>query len=246
MTFRQTGKRGWVLTFDNNKEWITNLYLCFAPDNIYLVDTYCGEDSMLPVLAFIRNQDVNKPLIIVNTHAHWDHVWGNSAFAGSPIIAHEQCALFLQQYWDQYLADFGQFRTGKVGKRLPDILIKDKWQHIEDEVEIKHTPGHTSDSISFYDKAGGVVFVGDNVESPLPYVESADLVQYQLTLNQYLAENYRTVLSSHAEKVDNELIRSNIDYIDNLRKGIPMEFDDPYASKVHQMNLDFLRNNNEV
>src|SRR5947209_11608059 len=29
-----------------------------------------------------------KPLLIVNSHADWDHWWGNEAFPTAPVIAH--------------------------------------------------------------------------------------------------------------------------------------------------------------
>lgn len=32
-----------------------------------------------------------KPLYVVNTHADWDHAWGNAAFPRTPIIGQELC-----------------------------------------------------------------------------------------------------------------------------------------------------------
>lgn len=243
MQIKEIGQRGLILSFDPMEEWITNIYICFAKNHTYLVDTYCGPDTMVPVKDLIRQQAGDKPLVVVNTHFHWDHIWGNCAFPEETIIAHEMCRTLADKNWDQQIAQNQQFQIGKVVKHLPTKLIKESWKDPLDEVQIIHTPGHTIDSISFHDLKDGVLFVGDNVEYPLPYVESPDLDQYIRTLNHYLAMDYRFMISGHSEFTDDDLIHENIRYLENLKNQIPQYYIDAFAAKTHEMNLQFLKDN---
>jgi glyoxylase-like metal-dependent hydrolase (beta-lactamase superfamily II) len=36
---------------------------------------------------------------LINTHSHWDHTGGNQVFADAVIIAHENCAKEMSEYW---------------------------------------------------------------------------------------------------------------------------------------------------
>lgn len=241
MEILEIGSRGWKVTFNTMEEWIVNIYVCFAKNNTYLVDTFCGPDSMDAIKEMTGLRAGNKPLIVVNTHYHWDHVWGNCSFPESTVIAHRKCRDLLEQEWENQIRDNQSCQLGVVKKRLPTLLIEDQWTDIEDEVEIFHTPGHTEDGISFYDHRDGVLFVGDNVEYPLPYVESAAIDQYILTLKSYLLKKFDHLVSSHSEYSDKDLILSNINYLEKLKNAVPQHFLDPYANKVHQLNLDFLK-----
>ncbi|MHC1708402.1 MAG: MBL fold metallo-hydrolase [Bacteroidales bacterium] len=241
MQLQEIGQRGLVLTFEPMEEWITNIYICFAHNNTYLVDTYCGPDVMMAVRGVIAERAGDKPIIVVNTHFHWDHIWGNCCFPEETILAHELCRSLADKHWDFQVRQNHQFQLGKVAKHLPTHLIRDHWSNLHDSVEIFHSPGHTPDSISFLDKKDGVLFVGDNVEYPLPYVESPDLDQYILTLRNYLDMDYRFMVSSHSEFTDDDLILSNISYLEKLKSGTQQYFIDPYAAKIHDLNLKFLQ-----
>lgn len=223
------------------EEWITNIYICFAKKHTYLIDTYCGPDTLTPVKEMIKERSGKKPLIVVNTHFHWDHTWGNCAFPEETIIAHELCRTMMENHWEKQLAQNHQFQMGKVVKHFPSKLIRDTWTDSDDGVEIFHSPGHTADSISFYDKKEGIVFVGDNIEYPLPYVESPDLLQYIKTLKTYLSMDYKFLISGHSEFTDDNLIESNIEYLVHLMNKDPQYFIDPYAAKIHSLNLQYLK-----
>ena len=68
----------------------------------FIVDTGTGGDfaqAMIDSLA-----DSSLPIIVINTHHHWDHVYGNWKFEGNKIIAHKLCAEYMDEKWDESLA----------------------------------------------------------------------------------------------------------------------------------------------
>ncbi len=241
MKIEQIGRRGTLFIFDEIPDFITRTYLCFTKNHTYVVDTYCGPDSMEPVIRYIRSRAGNKPIRVVNTHFHWDHVWGNCAFPEESILAHEECFKQMDLHWEKQLLENQVYQTGTPIKKLPTLLIQNAWDDPEDLVRIYHTPGHTDDSISFLDQVDDLLFVGDNVEFPIPYVESGSLETFMATLDHYLATSHRHYVSSHAVHTDKELILHNLNYLRDLAEGEEIHFIDPYTQRVHQLNLDFLR-----
>ena len=102
------------------------------------------------------------PVLLLNTHCHLDHVFGNKYVHdtwGLRLHLHEkekpvldfapQSGQMWQLPFDNYegpLVYLNEEKTIKVG---------------EDELEVRCTPGHSPGSVSFYHKAGGFVIGGD-------------------------------------------------------------------------------------
>jgi len=55
----------------------------------FIIDTGMGSGSAHTMLEYIG--DDSKPLIVINTHHHTDHIMGNWVFEKHPIIAHALC-----------------------------------------------------------------------------------------------------------------------------------------------------------
>jgi hydroxyacylglutathione hydrolase len=127
-----------------------------------LVDPGCNTKSQQDELhAFIRNHEL-KPVCIVNTHGHFDHVFGN-AWAKSAF----QCPLRLHindlpliQHVDKYAGLFGF--TIDVSP-MPDSYLHDGeiLYFGESSLLIIHVPGHSPGSICLYSAEGGFVIGGD-------------------------------------------------------------------------------------
>ena len=113
------------------------------------------------LLSKAKSQEINKIKYIVNTHAHVDHIMGNSAMAkktGAKIVIHEEDAIFLTQTPPYLLAMFSAQPSPP-----PDVTVKDGNMIQVGKVALKviHTPGHSPGGMSLY--VDGMVFTGDSL-----------------------------------------------------------------------------------
>jgi glyoxylase-like metal-dependent hydrolase (beta-lactamase superfamily II) len=103
-----------------------------------------------------------RPLWLLNTHCHLDHVFGNKFVAGTwnlPLHLHEKekamlemapaSGLMWQLPFDNYEGELVLIKEGQV------IRIGDE------ELRVLFTPGHSPGSVSFYSEANGFVIAGD-------------------------------------------------------------------------------------
>ena len=138
-----------------------NMGLILGTKRNYLVDTGLGKNSIIPVMNYIGKTE--KPLIIINTHAHWDHVWGNHYFTDNLIISHKICRDELDKIWDKDFQKNKHFADGEVLKFLPNLTFEDSLHFADDGIHLFHTPGHTTGCISIYDEADKILYVGDAI-----------------------------------------------------------------------------------
>lgn len=121
------------------------------------------EDNIL--FDFIENNQL-KPIMILNTHAHIDHILGNYAAVQKfkvPLAAHPDG----KEYYKTAFAYAGAFGINydKDNTVYPDIKLFDG-QVInigEDELEVIHTPGHAKGSCCFYCEKQNLLITGDTL-----------------------------------------------------------------------------------
>lgn len=141
-----------------------NTYIIYSETGeCVIVDPGCattGEEDRL--YGFIDSHRL-KPLRVINTHGHVDHVVGNSAVKrryGIPVAAHPDTKEDFKQAKRQAVW-LGFQLVGDID--LPDVdLEDDELIRLGDGVlEVICTPGHARGSVSLYAPAEGWVFTGD-------------------------------------------------------------------------------------
>ena len=103
-----------------------------------------------------------NPVLLLNTHCHLDHVFGNKYVAETwklPLHIHpkEQPVLdFAPQSGKMWQLPFDNYEG------TPVYLEAGKMIKIgEEELEIRFVPGHSPGSVAFYHAAGGFIIGGD-------------------------------------------------------------------------------------
>lgn len=127
-------------------------YLIEGKEKALLVDTAYGEKNMRKVVESITS----LPLIVVNTHAHFDHVGGNG---------------FWEQVW-MAAEGIEEVRKSKWKRKLPfsnyEILTLKDGQEFDlgDRlVKVIAIGAHHETSFAFYDVKYGTLFTGDEIEA---------------------------------------------------------------------------------
>ncbi len=237
MKVERVGSRGYMFTWDD--PYRTNVYAINGDKHLFICDTFLGIEPMEEVLKHLRAEEINKPVVVFISHMDYDHYWGNGAFKDSLIISHEHgWARIYDEFMDAQ-KKHESHKRGTVEAIPPRMVFKESVIFPEDGVEFFYSPGHSLDSASCMDVKDNVLFVGDNVEDPLPYFYSKDLKAYLETMRGYLERKPKIVVSGHDPVMKNmDLIKKNIRYIEQFMKGKvnPTKLNER-AKAIHEQNL---------
>jgi glyoxylase-like metal-dependent hydrolase (beta-lactamase superfamily II) len=204
-----------------------------------VIDTFSTPEDAVQMVELMRPELgkaglENRQLLVVNTHQHYDHVWGNSLFApgkefAAPILAstlsrepaRAQAARLLEKQ-----AEESRF----AGLQLLEPNLYFKGDFLIDggdlSLQLIPAPGHTPDQIVVWIPELSILLAADALEFPFPYVANpADLPVMLETIRKLQSLNPKTVLPCHGGVHDASLIDRNLAYFaaleSNVRKAIP-------------------------
>ncbi len=141
-----------------------NTYIVYSDSgSCVIIDPGCysnREESEL--ITFIQEKEL-KPLALLNTHAHIDHVLGNSFVLNNfsiPFYLHNDDLKTLNSV-ESYAHLYG-FEGYKVSPQ-PTHSLSNVEQLIFDDIELTvyHTPGHCPGHVVFYSEKNKFVINGD-------------------------------------------------------------------------------------
>ena len=183
-----------------------------------LIDTLAHPSQLDDVRELVAS--IELPLLIVNSHADWDHWWGNAAFPEAPVIAHHltrarqlaegQRSLRSRQRKDSFFGDVMLRATTIAFEGQLDLDLGGL------HVELHLLPGHTADCIVAYLPERRLLFAGDAAEDPIPLVgEDGSIVAWSETLRAW-ATRARIVVPAHGSISGPELLERNARYLRDL------------------------------
>jgi len=186
-------------------------YLLGGRERALLVDTGLGIGNIREAVEELTG----LPLLVVNTHAHYDHIGGNRWFGGvwaheaereriQAGVPHEQLGALTNR--DAFLVDppagFDGASFCIPGVPVTRTLAEGDVVELGDRtLEVIHAPGHSPGSICLWERqrrilvAGDVVYFG-NIFACLP---EADFSAYRVSLRRLagLSAQIRLVLPGH-------------------------------------------------
>jgi len=159
----------------------TNCFIAYddSSKNCLIIDP--GDDAEY-ISSVIRDLEL-KPVAIIATHAHYDHIIGVNELKVNfdiPFFLHKKDEKLLA--WMRKSAKlFGSEDPGPPPK-VDKYLEKGSLTFKDLSFKIINTPGHTPGSVSLYSKTDNMIFVGDLIfenggvgRTDLPYADKASL-----------------------------------------------------------------------
>ncbi|WP_326907144.1 MBL fold metallo-hydrolase [Sedimentibacter sp. MB31-C6] len=213
MKIQKIKNRGILFTHDD-LDWDLNIYLIKGRKNNYVIDTGLGSLSIDHIKRYI--EDDNRKTIVINTHYHWDHVWGNGSFKDCMIISHKLCRDMILSKWENMMNKNNNYCFGKVEMYLPNLVFQNELYFTEDKIRLFHTPGHTLDSISILDEEDKVLVladnIGDNMNEIVPSIYCEKEV-YIRTLEKYQNMDFDICISGHNKVLQKNVIGEILDIL---------------------------------
>lgn len=140
-----------------------NTYVLYAENGeCCIIDPGCYfEEERNELVRFIHSKKL-RPVYLLNTHCHLDHVFGNKFVSETwqlPLYLHETEKMvlsFAPKSADMYGLPFENY-TGEMKWLRPGDIVKIG----DNELKVLFTPGHSPGSVSFYNEEDGYVISGD-------------------------------------------------------------------------------------
>lgn len=160
-----------------------------------LIDSGLGAGNIKAVVETLTS----KPVAVINTHAHWEHIGGSHLFAVVAIhpleadklerrLAVEDVVAEQQAMPEEAYRIAHQLATGGFANRPARVsFLVNHGDPIDlgggRLVQVLHTPGHTAGSICLLDEVSRLLFTGDTIHLGhlWAHLDDSDLVKYAQT-----------------------------------------------------------------
>jgi glyoxylase-like metal-dependent hydrolase (beta-lactamase superfamily II) len=234
--------------------WQTNAIALRSGDEAMLIDSPYLPDELDALPSLLAGAGF-EPDGLIATHADFDHLLGRLAFPGMTLGLPEssvermhrapgEAQRALRRYDDEfYVSRPTPLSLGQV-QALPvpgHVELGDR------ELELHPAEGHTADGMALFDRAQGLLIVGDYLSDvEIPWIHGS-LADYRATLARLspLVEVATTVVPGHGCPHDREtalrLLDEDVDYLDALERGerkLPEGRDTKAQRGIHKENLE--------
>jgi glyoxylase-like metal-dependent hydrolase (beta-lactamase superfamily II) len=235
--------------------WQTNAVALRAGDEAVLIDSPYLPDELDALPSLLAGAGF-EPDGLLATHADFDHLLGRLAFPGMTLGLGESSVERIrrepgaaQRDLRDYDAEFYVVRPAPLALgQVQGLPVPGHVELGDRELELHPAEGHTVDGMALFDRATGVLVVGDYLSDvEIPWIsESGSLADYRATLARLapLAEEAATVVPGHGAPHDREtalrLLDEDVDYLDALERGeqsLPAGRETKSQRKIHEENL---------
>ncbi|OGK62163.1 hypothetical protein A2334_04900 [Candidatus Roizmanbacteria bacterium RIFOXYB2_FULL_38_10] len=198
-----------IAEFGHNEKVIS--YLVIGKKQVLLFDTGMGIDNIRQAIKKITH----LPILVVNSHTHFDHIGGNYQFDEIFLFDHEFSSQNAGNGFSQE-SMFGAFKKNSFVKRPPRSFSCAKYRikpfmwtkKIVDNYKlyidpfvftVLHTPGHSPDSICLYESNKKILFSGDTLYPGNIYLHLAEsnLTDYLNSIKKLMKLSISIIFPAH-------------------------------------------------
>lgn len=223
-----------------------------------LIDTGYGCSDLMQTISSLTD----KPVVVVNTHGHFDHVQMNCFFPSvfihggdlkllrKSVNVFYKCAFFLLYGAKTAKGDGNRFLK-TLSFASPELsLIKDgdAIDLGDTSISVIETPGHTKGSVCFLDEKNRFVYCGDTVSNHvwICLKESLSVSQYVKSLERLdsmLNDSYRIIASHGDIPLNRVVLQRLITCAKNVNVGKSTRYVNPFCKRsyLYCEGLEYLR-----
>lgn len=218
--WRRLGGGIFVLA-SNSARALVNIGLVVGSERALVVDTGAGPRHATEILAAVRTL-TPLPLVIANTHAHWDHFFGNAVFRAEGALSDVGTQFWAHAATARGMAETGESQRAEVAGLEPEMAAGSGSQteivlptHL-----IRRAPvvldlgavnvelfclgrGHTNGDLMV--GAPGVLFAGDVLEQGAePQFEGSFPIEWAAVLRKLggMGATYPVMVPGHGQPVN--------------------------------------------
>ncbi len=184
----------------------SNVGVVVGEDGVLLIDSRESEDAASLLAGELRMLTSKPVRWIVNTHWHWDHVFGNAYFPDATVWGHMLCREALRDNPEQHRVDARKWTPPERRQEIERVRIRPPSRTFEAVTSIDiggrrvetsyHGRAHTDADILIH--CGQVTFMGDLVEEgEPPKMEDSHPFDWPVTLAAALPTVRPVVVPGH-------------------------------------------------
>jgi hydroxyacylglutathione hydrolase len=171
-------------------DYATNCYIIDIDNKQIIIDPGVNATNWV-------KDNVTNPIVILNTHGHFDHVWSNQELKN-----HFNIPIYIQKD-DAFMLENDPFSQG-TPKSIPDILVDGNMEYEVEGIKFEfiklpgHTPGCSVITIEDSMFSGDFLFKGSIGRVDFPYSNPDEMKK---SINNFLKiEKDYTVYPGHGDK----------------------------------------------
>jgi glyoxylase-like metal-dependent hydrolase (beta-lactamase superfamily II) len=227
-------------------------HLIVGEDRALLFDTGVGLLSIKAVVERITS----LPVIVLNSHTHYDHVGGNWEFSTVLAIDSDYTRTNMKGFENSRISgDFlpEAFCKGAPEGSDPASFFTKPWKqsrYVQDgevldlggrKLEVLHVPGHTPDAVALLDAENRLLFSGDSWydASLWLFARETNLKDYEVSISRLAALDNEVdfLLGAHnSARVDAGRLQAVVDAFRKIRAGGYAGEEDSYDRLAFEIN----------
>ena len=234
---------------------------CFAVITkryVVVIDTFGTPEEALQMMEMLEPELQRRQLLVVNTHQHYDHAWGNAIFEPdgrypAPILAYHKSMDELPEARRKLEQKQTDPRFSNVKIVAPTLTFSHRLTiHGGDlTLELIPAPGHCEDQVIVWIPEIKTLLAADALEFPFPYAANpSDLPVLLNTMREMKTLGAEVILPCHGGIHGPDLIDRNLEYFARLkteqtsfedavlRLGLKPETVSDFYREFHKRNLE--------
>ena len=175
-------------------------YIVLGTKKALIIDTMNGYENVKKIAESITK----LPIMVVNTHGHPDHIYGNIYFEEAYL--HPRDMKLAQLFYDNPEFQKEAKKRGLKPAAFKPILGGEKIDLGGIELEVYEIPGHSAGGICLLDRADRILFSGDSINKHT-WMQSEDnlpMTEFLKSLErlQSIRSAYDFILTGHSSELE--------------------------------------------